>query len=88
MKKINVGIAGFGMSARVFHCPFLHLDPRFAIKKVFERHSQNAKTIYPYVETVRDFTALLTPEIDLVIITTPNLTHYPLAKQAIWQAKM
>ncbi|TCP97820.1 putative dehydrogenase [Cricetibacter osteomyelitidis] len=86
-KIINVGIAGFGMSARTFHAPFLHRDPRFQIKKVLERSTEKAKEKYDYVEIVRDFTALLTNDIDLVIITTPNPTHYPMAKQAILAGK-
>lgn len=84
---ISVGIAGFGMSAKTFHCPFLHLDPRFQIKKVFERQTTNALHDYPYVEVVHQFAQLLTQEIDLVIITTPNQTHYALAKQAILAGK-
>ncbi|HHE3464274.1 hypothetical protein [Pasteurella multocida] len=58
-KIIHVGIAGFGMSAKTFHTPFLHQDPRFCIHKVFERQSDKAKSIYPYITTVRDFTQLL-----------------------------
>ncbi|WP_424407849.1 Gfo/Idh/MocA family oxidoreductase [Pasteurella sp. PK-2025] len=84
---ISVGIAGFGMSAKTFHFPFLHLDPRFQIKKVFERQSEKAKQHYAYVEVVHQFEQLLTDEIDLVIITTPNQTHYTLAKQAILAGK-
>ncbi|MDH3000119.1 oxidoreductase [Chelonobacter oris] len=86
-KVLNVAIAGFGMSAQVFHHPFLSVDPRFRIKKVFERHSEKSKQKIPDVEVVRDFTALLDDDIDLVIITTPNLTHYALAKQAIEAGK-
>lgn len=84
---INVGIAGFGMSAKIFHCPFLHLDSRFQLKKVFERNSKNAKQYYPYVDVVHQFDELLTEDIDLVIITTPNQTHYEFAKQAILASK-
>ncbi|SPY33088.1 Gfo/Idh/MocA family oxidoreductase [Pasteurella canis] len=86
-KIINVGIAGFGMSAKTFHSPFLDLDPRFQIKKVFERTTMHSKTYYPYVEVVHDFELLLTPEIDLIIITTPNQTHYELAQKAILSGK-
>ncbi|MFD1805764.1 Gfo/Idh/MocA family oxidoreductase [Pasteurella oralis] len=86
-KIINVAIAGFGMSAKTFHTPFLDLDPRFQIKKIFERTSELAKIDYPYVEVVHDFESLLTPDIDLVIITTPNQTHYQLAQKAILASK-
>lgn len=86
-KIINTAIAGFGMSARVFHAPFLHTDPRFQLKKVFERSTNHAEERYDYVETVRNFTALLTDETDLIVITTPNSTHYEMAKQAIIAGK-
>ncbi|POY45495.1 oxidoreductase [Avibacterium gallinarum] len=86
-KIINVAIAGFGMSAKTFHMPFLDLDPRFQVRKVFERSSEKAKQAYPYIEVVHQFEQLLSPEIDLVIITTPNLTHYEMAKQAILAGK-
>ncbi len=80
---IQVGVAGFGMSGKIFHAPFLHADKRYQIKKVYERATQRAKEEYPYVEIVRDFSALLTPEIDLVVISTPNPTHVPFAREAL-----
>ncbi len=80
---IRVGIAGFGMSGEIFQAPFLHANPRFAIKKVFERSSEKSKAQYPYVEVVRSFEELLTEDIDLVIISTPNVQHFPMAKQAM-----
>lgn len=86
-KIIKIGIAGFGMSAKTFHMPFLDIDPRFKVCKVFERYSENAKKAYPDVEVVHQFEQLLSSEIDLVIITTPNLTHYEMAKQAILAGK-
>ena len=82
-KIINVGIAGFGMSARVFHAPFLDLDPRYRIRKIYERTQEKSKEIYPYVEVVHDYDDLLTNDINLVIICTPNDQHYSMAKKAI-----
>lgn len=82
-KVINVGLAGFGMSGKIFQAPFLNADERFHIKKVYERTSERAKEEYTYVEIVRTFEELLTDEIDLVIISTPNSLHYPMAKLAI-----
>jgi scyllo-inositol 2-dehydrogenase (NADP+) len=86
-KIINVGIAGFGMSGKIFQAPFLNADNRFAIKKVFERTSEKSKEEYPYVEIVRSFEELLTDDIDLVIISTPNSYHYSMAKQAMENGK-
>lgn len=86
-KKIQVGIAGFGMSGKIFQAPFLHADDRFEIKKVYERSSERSKEEYPYVEIVRSFEELLTKDIDLVIISTPNHQHVPMARQAMEAGK-
>ncbi len=45
MKKINIGLAGFGMSAQVFHLPFWRVEGRFDVVKVFERSSDKAKDV-------------------------------------------
>ena len=89
MKKrvLNVGIAGFGMSGKIFQAPFLHADENFAIRKVYERNSERAREEYPYIETVRSFEELLTEDIDLVIISTPNDLHVPMAKKAMLAGK-
>nr|WP_314741781.1 Gfo/Idh/MocA family oxidoreductase [uncultured Haemophilus sp.] len=87
MKQINVAIAGSGYSTRVFHAPFLNTNARFCVKKCYERSSNRAKEYFPNVEIVRDFDALLSSDIDLVIITTPNQTHYDFTKQALLAKK-
>lgn len=84
---IRVGIAGFGMSANVFHLPFLMRDPRFKVVKIFERRGNKVAEKFPQIATVRTFADLLADDVDLVIITTPNLTHYSFAKQAIMAGK-
>ena len=84
---IHVGIAGFGMSGQIFQAPFFHADPHFQIRKVYERHKELAKAEYPYIQTVRTFEELLTEDIDLVVISTPNAQHVPMARQAILAGK-
>lgn len=86
--RVNVGLVGFGMSAQVFHAPFLNVNPDFLIRKVVERHDRKSKQKYPYVDVVTDISDLLTdPEIHLVIITTPNTTHLPMARAALEAGK-
>ncbi len=85
--QIYVGLAGFGMSGQIFQAPFLSCDSRFRLKKVYERTSNKAKQEYPEVETVRNFEALLTSDIDLVVISTPNPYHVPMAIQAMRAGK-
>ncbi|MDO4431331.1 MAG: Gfo/Idh/MocA family oxidoreductase [Lonepinella koalarum] len=84
---INIAIAGAGYSSRVFHAPFFSQDTRFCVRKVYERTTNNAQQWLPNAEIVREFTALLTDDIDLVVITTPNQTHYDMVKTALLSGK-
>lgn len=87
MQPINIGLAGAGFSSRVFHLPFFKQDARFCVRKVYERTTNNAAQWLPSAETVRDFASLLTDEIDLIVITTPNQTHYDMVKGALLAGK-
>ncbi len=84
---IRVGIAGFGMSGQIFHAPFIHADKRFELRKVYERTSGKSKLEYPDIELVRSFEQLLTEDIDLVVVSTPNRYHVPMALQAMKAGK-
>ena len=85
---INTGIIGFGMAARVFHAPVLLTIPDFRITKVVERHRNESPAFIPDVEVVRQAEALFDDdELSLVVITTPNNTHYDLARRALLAGK-
>ena len=65
------------MSGRVFHAPFLHLHKGFELYAVWERSKNLASAKYPGIITYRSLEELLNDEaIELVIINTPNFTHY------------
>ncbi|MDR2388850.1 MAG: Gfo/Idh/MocA family oxidoreductase [Tannerellaceae bacterium] len=84
MKPIQTGIASYGMSGSVFHAPFLDIHPGFHIHTIVERSRDNARKRYPYVRTVRSFEQMLAcPEIRLVVVNTPDVTHYSLVQQAL-----
>jgi predicted dehydrogenase len=87
-KIIQVAIIGFGLSGRVFHAPFLHVHPGFAIRKVVERNTSKSKEFYPYVEVVKDYKNVLRdPEIDLVVICAPNSLHHALVTESLLAGK-
>ena len=87
MQKIKIGLAGFGMSAQVFHLPFWRADARFEVVRVFERSGNRAQEVLPQAQTVRSFEELLTDDVDLVVVTTPNQTHFDFAAQALRAGK-
>lgn len=87
-KIINTGIIGFGLSGRVFHAPFIHSHPGFHLIKINERHHHHSKEIYPYVKVVRDHKELLADRsIDLIIVATPNIYHYPMSRECLLAGK-
>ncbi len=85
--KLKVGLAGFGLSGSVFHAPFLNFLAEFELTKICSSKKEMIQTKYPKTQVVSDFSELLTDEIDLIIITTPNHLHFPQAKAALEAGK-
>ncbi|KAJ1900572.1 hypothetical protein LPJ66_001379 [Kickxella alabastrina] len=86
--RIKVGVVGFGMSARVFHCPLIASNSNYELVAVVERHAAHSKKLYPQVQVVSNIDELLAiPDIGLVIITTPNDTHVSYVKQTLLAGK-
>lgn len=88
MIPIKTAVCSFGMSGRVFHAPFLHVNPGFEFYSVWQRDKDLVSALYPSVRTCRTLEELLADEeVELVIVNTPNYTHYDYAKQAIAAGK-
>jgi scyllo-inositol 2-dehydrogenase (NADP+) len=76
------------MSGKTFHAPFLHVNAGFEFYSVWEREKNLAQAIYPDVRVCRTLPALLAdPAVELVIVNTPNYTHFDYAKQALQAGK-
>lgn len=89
MKKIiKTALAGFGLSGKAFHAPFLHVHPGFQLRTVMERTRNESSLLYPDVQVVRSLTEIVNdPEIDLVVICTPNIHHFDMAKACLEAGK-
>ena len=82
--QIKVGLIGFGMAGRVFHAPVIQSVAGLTLTKVVERNTDEARKRYPQVKVVRDAEALLQDdEIQLVVVATPNTSHFDFARQAL-----
>jgi scyllo-inositol 2-dehydrogenase (NADP+) len=83
-KKIKVGLLAYGMSGKIFHAPFISAHDGFELIAITERSKDDAKKDYPNVIIYKEIEAILNDDrLDLVIINTPNFTHYEYAKAAI-----
>jgi predicted dehydrogenase len=88
MSPINTAICSFGMSGRVFHAPFISTHPGFHFYAVWERSKHLAQEKYPHVKVYKTLEEMLADDsIELVIVNTPNITHYEFTKQALLAGK-
>jgi len=85
---LNTALCSFGMSGLVFHSPFLSINPHFNFYAVWERTRNLAEEKYPDVKIYRTLEDMLSDDlIELVIVNTPNYTHYEYAKKSLEAGK-
>lgn len=88
MRTIRVGIIGFGLSGRVFHAQVLRSVAGFEIASVVTSREEEVRKEFPAATVVATADELIAdPMIDLVVITTPNELHAPLAIRALEAGK-
>ena len=86
--SIKTAITSFGMSGLVFHGPTLKVNPGFEITCVLERSKNLSKKLFPDATIVRSYEEILdNPEIELIIVNTPDKLHYEMVTQALLSDK-
>jgi scyllo-inositol 2-dehydrogenase (NADP+) len=79
---IDVGLIGYGLAGRSFHAPVIRAVPGLRLAAILERTGNDAAKKYPDVPIVRTLDELLAiKEIRLIVIATPNDSHFPLAQR-------
>jgi predicted dehydrogenase len=87
-KEISTAVIGYGLGGRVFHAPFVSAVPGLRLATIMQRKGDEAARAYPGVKISRSLEEVLTdPAISLVVVSTPNETHFVLAKQALTAGK-
>lgn len=88
---IRTGIIGYGLSGRVFHAPFIDVVEGYELTKISTSKPENVKLIeerYPVTAVVPNGKGIIEdPEIDLVIVTSPNTEHFRWAREALIAGK-
>jgi scyllo-inositol 2-dehydrogenase (NADP+) len=81
---IDVGLIGFGLAGKCFHAPVIRAVPGLRLAAIVQRSGDEAAQMYPDTRILRSVEELQALEtIRLVVIATPNQTHFPLAKQCL-----
>lgn len=85
---IRTAIIGFGSVAEKMHAPLIDVCESLQLTAVVERNSTKCQEKYPSVQTFKILEALLEDDVaDLIVITTPNEFHFPMAKACLEAGK-
>lgn len=84
--KVRIGLAGFGLSGQGLISPFLKTD-EFDVRAMLSSRTNDVRKVWPGARVVKTFDALLTDDIDLIIISTPSHLHFEQAMMALEAGK-
>ena len=82
---MRVGIAGYGLAGRVFHAPLL-AGSGFTVGAILTSNPERivqAEADFPDAKIFSDYAAFLDSGIELVVIASSNLAHFPQVKAAL-----
>jgi predicted dehydrogenase len=85
---IRAGLIGYGLGGAAFHAPLIATTPGMTLEAIVtanpERRAQAVRA-HPGVRLLSSSDELLTTPrpVDLVVVTTPNRSHVPLAMSAL-----
>ena len=86
---ITVAYIGFGVSVREYHIPYVENREDIRVKYVYRRAEDIAQfaeyePFYPEIIFTTDLDLVLgDPEVNLVVVNTPDRFHVPYAKQIL-----
>jgi scyllo-inositol 2-dehydrogenase (NADP+) len=86
--EIKTAVIGFGLAGRVFHGPFVSAVPGLKLEAIVQRKGDEAAKAYPSARILRSVDeALNDASIQLIVVATPNETHFELGKRALLAGK-
>jgi scyllo-inositol 2-dehydrogenase (NADP+) len=85
---IRTAVLGYGFAGRIFHSPFIAAVPGLELSAIVQRRGDNAAIDHPKTRILRSVEeAFADPTIDLIVVATPNESHFDLAKAALLAGK-
>jgi predicted dehydrogenase len=85
---VRVALLGYGFAGRTFHAPLIRAVPGLELRVVASRQAEAVRAALPDATVVASAGDAAThPDVDLVVIATPNAAHAPLAEAALRAGK-
>ncbi|KAJ4390923.1 hypothetical protein N0V93_004522 [Gnomoniopsis smithogilvyi] len=87
----NVGVIGYGLSAKIFHIPFIKATPSLNLYSICQRSptpDSSASLDHPEIQHHTSIDSFLVDtSLDVVVLSTPPSTHFALTSQALAAGK-
>lgn len=88
MDTIQVGLIGYDLAGSVFHAPLIGAVPALHFSAVVTSRVDLVKKDLPGVRVVsRAEDLFLDPSIELIVVASPNTTHFDLTRAALAAGK-
>lgn len=85
---LNVALIGYGFASKTFHAPLLVNVPGLRLSHIVSSDSAKVHKDYKDIAVLaKPDDAFALPEIDVIVIATPNATHFDLAYKALSAGK-
>jgi predicted dehydrogenase len=85
---IRVAVVGYGLATKVFHAPLVASVPGLVLQAVSSSDPAKVQADWPRLAVEATPEALFARhDVDLVIVPTPNSTHFPIARAALQAGK-
>lgn len=85
---VRVGIVGYGYASKTFHAPLIVSVPGLHLTTISSSDPAKVHADWPDIAVEASPDALFArADLDLLVIPTPNNTHYPLARRALTAGK-
>jgi predicted dehydrogenase len=87
-EELRVGLLGYGYAGKTFHAPLIAAVQGLSLTAMASSDPAKVRADWPTVTiTATPEELIARRDIDLVVVATPNTTHYPLASRALAAGK-
>lgn len=90
-KTFNVVVVGYGLSAKVFHIPFIQEIPSLKLYGIVQRSPKDgndAGADHPDVKTWKSYDEMLQDDaVHVVVVGTPPESHFDMGRKALEAGK-
>src|ERR1700722_3459566 len=86
-KSIRVGLIGYGYAGKIFHAPLIRSVPGLDLTIVGSSRPEVVREDLGEVIVCSPTEVVIHPDVDLVVVASPNDSHYSLASAALRAGK-